>query len=226
MWFTDSDKVLWTLVMCIFINIVGFTFMEDFFKIITPIASAGLALFFKHIYDTIQEKKRLKRLKVIIVDVLENIYIKTLNSILEDYEEILRIISLKEKVSTFPKTITFPIEAPIVEYFGKTDMIKIVLKLQNIDFSEVHTADLQVNNIIKYSPSHIFNEMKQALIGVNKTTEINIDKTPHKVIEINKKDKELKDKLIEATQYNLDIRINELKDVLSFYERFITELKK
>lgn len=226
MWFTDSDKVLWALVIGIFINVLGFTFMEDFIKIITPVASAGLALFFKHIYDTRQEKKRLGRLKVIIVDVLENIYIKTLTSILQDYEEISRKISARETALNFPKTITFPIEAPIVEYFGKTDIIKIISKLQNINFSEVHDADLKVLNITKYSPSYIYNEMKQALIGINKGTENEIAKDSSRVVEIHKADKEAKDSLIESTHYNLNIRINEIKDVLSFYEKFIKELKK
>lgn len=227
MWFTDSDKVLWTLVVCTFINILSFAFMdENFWRFLIALAAALFALIIKHFYDRRQEKDRLKNIKKVIIDISENVHLPTLIEIRNDYKKVLEQVDSLNPLIGIPTTSTLPVENLLSDYFDKKDLIKIILQLSDLEYSQFYHTEQHIKLIVKYSPGKMHSDLINLVTENNKDYILKIEqnKSSGKSIteESNSAQKRLRDRCI----YNINSRVIDLDIAIDIYKRLIQELKK
>lgn len=180
MWFTDSDKVLWTLVVCIFINIFGFTFMIDFFSVVstlvTALLSSWLTLRFKNRSDKSNKKEKFNRIERSFKEILSVSVLKCLEKAYDISEENITAIERGSINYAFPDRNALDID--LIELFGRNDIIEIFIN-KDIPINYLFNINFSLKSIFSNNDSTIIRkyEDKKAELSSRKNVDfLNLEK--------------------------------------------------
>lgn len=170
--------------------------MNDFIsKFIIAIISATIAIFFKHFYDKRQRKIDLKKKRIVLIDIIENVILINLNRHLTSYNNL--IDNYKFNTTNFCNTIhylTSSLDPKIISFFSQIDIIDI-FKQTDLKISNFYEGIHDLETYKKFAPilleENYFKNIGDSLDKKCKVYNMNTEELLNSEIHKNELEKEL-----------------------------------
>ena len=189
------------------------------------IAAALFAVFFKHVYDSIQKDNHLNKQKVILIDIIENIIIKNLKHNLEDCKKLKKKYKQDEsdnKISIH--NITNSLSSELLNFIDKKDLIDIFLKIDEVKISDFYESIIDLNAVMKNNSIQLETNYLKAIDEKAIKFGLFTDEEISKSIHLNEYNDFIEHEL-KMFDGIIDIQINNLKNLILSFDNILNGLK-
>jgi len=189
-------------------------------KFFIGIISSIITILIKILIDFIIEKKRLTNIKNSLNAFIEEIVLKTLHSISNDYKNLKNSIDTGEILNSH-HTTEFPwLNSKVLDYFTKNDILKILNKIDVKETALLNKNLIKLDYLQQNSPTNMFFEFDGFLDKHYEKEGIGIDKLmshyeSNRRILIQRK----------ICVQNIEIRIEECKEIIIYFENLKNKIK-
>lgn len=138
-------------------------------KLFIPLLTACITIpgtiYAKHLYDSFQKKRRLKKTIPILKSFIETNIISTLEGMINKYEKLKKEIREGTILKGSLTSTSFPwLNSKVLEYFSKEDLISILSK-KDIELpSTLHIKLIELDFISDRAPNHLSSKFHKDII--------------------------------------------------------------